>query len=235
MGGEQREGGRAAVGQGQKHPPPLQLGSERKDDCLVLGAHRQLFSPQLLLPMCQVAAVEERAATCIVRLLAFTNTCSLPEVGALVCTALGTTSWLPSRSPPVSPVSRLAQSLSWALLPRSAMRLCCLSPQLCSCFMGTAIFQHKCQENQRFPVLGKLAAHLILCCTSMDERTRDEAMKAVCQLFTFITTPSERSCIGLGPSDLQVPRPLTHIVCAPLQDCGWSRRSPKCHSSGKTS
>lgn len=61
------------------------------------------------------------------------------------------------------------------------------------------MFQHECEENQRFPVLGKLAGHLILCCTSTDQATGDEAMKAVHQLFTFITTPSERSCVGLGP------------------------------------
>ncbi|XP_031411334.1 uncharacterized protein LOC109369868 isoform X1 [Meleagris gallopavo] len=142
MGGEQQEGGRAAAGRGCKHPSALQLGSERAEGrAPVLGANRQLLSPQLLLPftMCQLAAVEERAVACIGRLLAFTNTCSLPE--------------------------------------------------LCSCFMGTAVFQHRCQENQRFPVLGKLAGHLILSCTSTNERTRDEAMKAVHQLFTFITTP----------------------------------------------
>ncbi|XP_021237642.1 maestro heat-like repeat-containing protein family member 7, partial [Numida meleagris] len=89
--------------------------------------------------MCQLAAVEERAVACIARLLAFSNTCSLPE--------------------------------------------------LCSCFTGATVFQHECEENQRFPVLGKLAGHLILCCTSTDQATGDEAMKAVHQLFTFITTP----------------------------------------------
>ncbi|POI18579.1 hypothetical protein CIB84_017677, partial [Bambusicola thoracicus] len=61
--------------------------------------------------------------------------------------------------------------------------------ELCFCFTGAAVFQHKCQENQRLPVLGKLAGHLILCCASTDERTRDEAMKAIHQIFTFITSP----------------------------------------------
>ncbi|XP_048813506.1 uncharacterized protein LOC125698775 [Lagopus muta] len=146
---------------------------------------------ELLLPftMCQQATVEERAVACIGRLLAFTNSCSSPKVGALVLTASGTASWLPSRSPPVSPASRLAHSLGWAPLPRSAVRPRCLSPQPCSCFMEIAAFQHKCQENQRFPILGKLAGHLILSCTSTDERTRDEAMKAVRQLFTLIPIP----------------------------------------------
>ncbi|XP_048813508.1 uncharacterized protein LOC125698776 isoform X2 [Lagopus muta] len=191
MGGEQQEGGRAAAGQGRKHPAPLQLGSERKDERPVPGANQLLFSPQLLLPftMCQQATVEERAVACIGRLLAFTNSCSSPKVGALVLTASGTASWLPSRSPPVSPASRLAHSLGWAPLPRSAVRPRCLSPQPCSCFMEIAAFQHKCQENQRFPILGKLAGHLILSCTSTDERTRDEAMKAVRQLFTLIPIP----------------------------------------------
>ncbi|XP_032303128.1 uncharacterized protein LOC116654007 [Coturnix japonica] len=107
---------------------------------------------ELLLPFttCQLAAVEERAVVCIARLLAFSNTCVLPE--------------------------------------------------LCTCFVGTAVFQHKCQENQRFPVLGKLVGHLILSCTSTDDRTRDEAINAVHQLFIFIAAPSERSCVGLGPS-----------------------------------
>ncbi|XP_040502380.1 maestro heat-like repeat-containing protein family member 7 isoform X4 [Gallus gallus] len=96
---------------------------------------------ELLLPFttCQLAAVEERAVACIARLLAFCNTCPLPE--------------------------------------------------LCFCFTRAAVFQHNCQENQRLPVLGKLAGHLILCCSSTDERTRDEAMKAIHQLFTFITAP----------------------------------------------
>ena len=50
----------------------------------MLWAHQQLFSPQLLLPFttCQLAAVEERAVACIARLLAFSNTCPLPEVGS---------------------------------------------------------------------------------------------------------------------------------------------------------
>ncbi|XP_021265315.1 maestro heat-like repeat-containing protein family member 7 [Numida meleagris] len=95
---------------------------------------------ELLLPFttCQLAAVEERAVACIARLLAFSNTCSLPEV--------------------------------------------------CSCFTGAVMLRHRCTENQRFPVLGKLAGHLILCCTSTDEATRDEAMKAVRQLFIFIAS-----------------------------------------------
>lgn len=162
----------------------------------MLWAQQQLFSPQLLLPFttCQLAAVEERAVVCIARLLAFSNTCVLPEVGSPGALSSGTTSWLPSQSPPVS---RLAQSLGWALLPTQP---CCLSPQLCTCFVGTAVFQHKCQENQRFPVLGKLVGHLILSCTSTDDRTRDEAINAVHQLFIFIAAPSERSCVGLGPS-----------------------------------
>ncbi|XP_042679728.1 maestro heat-like repeat-containing protein family member 7 [Centrocercus urophasianus] len=95
---------------------------------------------ELLLPFttCQLAAVEERAVACIGRLLAFSNTCSLPKV--------------------------------------------------CSCFMGAVVLRHHCTENQRFPVLGKLAGQLILCCTSTDEGTRDEAMKAVHQLFIFIAS-----------------------------------------------
>uniref|UniRef100_A0A8V1ABV0 Uncharacterized protein n=1 Tax=Gallus gallus TaxID=9031 RepID=A0A8V1ABV0_CHICK len=95
---------------------------------------------ELLLPFttCQLAAVEERAMACIARLLAFSNTCPLPEV--------------------------------------------------CSCFTGAVVLRHQCTENQRFPVLGKLAGQLILCCTSTDEGTRDEAMKAVRQLFIFIAS-----------------------------------------------
>ncbi|XP_019475512.1 uncharacterized protein LOC104913139 [Meleagris gallopavo] len=88
--------------------------------------------------MCQLVAVEERAVACIGRLLAFSNTCSLPKV--------------------------------------------------CSCFTGAVVLRHQCTENQRFPVLGKLAGQLILCCTSTDEGTRDEAMKAVHQLFIFIAS-----------------------------------------------
>lgn len=173
----------------------------------MLWAHQQLFSPQLLLPFttCQLAAVEERAVACIARLLAFCNTCPLPEVGSPGAHSSSTPSCLPSWSPSVS---RLAQSLGWAQLSRSAVRLCCLSPQLCFCFTRAAVFQHNCQENQRLPVLGKLAGHLILCCSSTDERTRDEAMKAIHQLFTFITAPGERSCVGLGPRrppDAQAP------------------------------
>jgi len=60
------------------------------------------------------------------------------------------------------------------------------------------VLRHQCTENQRFPVLGKLAGQLILCCTSTDEGTRDEAMKAVRQLFIFIASQSERSCVELG-------------------------------------
>ncbi|POI23606.1 hypothetical protein CIB84_012647, partial [Bambusicola thoracicus] len=95
---------------------------------------------ELLLPFttCQPAAVEERAMACIARLLAFCNTCPLPEV--------------------------------------------------CSCFTGAVVLRHQCTENQRFPVLGKLTGQLILCCTSTDEGTRDEAMKAVRQLFIFIAS-----------------------------------------------
>jgi len=228
MGGEQQKDGRAAAGQGCNHPLPLQPGSERKDQCPVLWAQRQLFSPQLLLPFttCQLAAVEERAMACIARLLAFSNTCPLPEVGSPGAHSSSTPSCLPSWSPSVS---RLAQSLGWAQLPRSAVHLCCLSPQVCSCFTGAVVLRHQCTENQRFPVLGKLAGQLILCCTSTDEGTRDEAMKAVRQLFIFIASQSERSCVDLGA---QVPRPLTDIVCSPLQECGCGRRIPRNHSSG---
>lgn len=106
----------------------------------MLWAHQQLFSPQLLLPFttCQLAAVEERAVACIARLLAFCNTCPLPEV--------------------------------------------------CSCFTGAVVLRHQCTENQRFPVLGKLSEHLICGAAAQDGRTRDEAMKAVHQLFIFITS-----------------------------------------------
>ncbi|XP_042679734.1 maestro heat-like repeat-containing protein family member 7 [Centrocercus urophasianus] len=95
---------------------------------------------ELLLPFttCQLAAVEERAVACIGRLLAFSNTCSLPKV--------------------------------------------------CSCFMGAVVLRHHCTENQRFPVLGKLAEHLIHGAAAQDEGTRDEAMKAIRQLFIFITS-----------------------------------------------
>ncbi|OXB78638.1 UNVERIFIED_CONTAM: hypothetical protein H355_002603 [Colinus virginianus] len=73
--------------------------------------------------------------------------------------------------------------------PMSFIRACCTHrPQVCSCFTGAVVLRHKCTENQRFPVLGKLTGHLILCCTSSDEGTRDEAMKAVCQLFIFIAS-----------------------------------------------
>ena len=195
MGGEQQKDGRAAAGQGCNHPLPLQPGSERKDQCPVLWAQRQLFSPQLLLPFttCQLAAVEERAMACIARLLAFSNTCPLPEVGSPGAHSSSTPSCLPSWSPSVS---RLAQSLGWAQLPRSAVNFCCLSPQVCSCFTGAVVLQHQCTENQRFPVLGKLSEHLICGAAAQDGRTRDEAMKAVHQLFIFITSQSERSCVG---------------------------------------
>ncbi|XP_040502495.1 uncharacterized protein LOC415934 [Gallus gallus] len=95
---------------------------------------------ELLLPFttCQLAAVEERAMACIARLLAFSNTCPLPEV--------------------------------------------------CSCFTGAVVLRHQCTENQRFPVLGKLSEHLICGAAAQDGRTRDEAMKAVHQLFIFITS-----------------------------------------------
>lgn len=62
-------------------------------------------------------------------------------------------------------------------------------------------------------MLGKLAAHLILYCTSTDEATRDETMKALHQLFIFIASPSERSCDGLSPCRPQVPRLLTDQYC----------------------
>ena len=58
------------------------------------------------------------------------------------------------------------------------------------------MFRHQCTENQRFPVLGKLAEHLIHGAAAQDEGTRDEAMKAIRQLFIFITSQSERSCVG---------------------------------------
>ncbi|XP_065605768.1 maestro heat-like repeat-containing protein family member 7 [Cyrtonyx montezumae] len=64
----------------------------------------------------------------------------------------------------------------------------CSLPEVCSCFTGAVVLRHQCTENQRFPVLGKLTGHLILCCTSTDEGTRDEAMKAVHQLFIFIAS-----------------------------------------------
>ncbi|OXB58145.1 hypothetical protein ASZ78_006917, partial [Callipepla squamata] len=64
----------------------------------------------------------------------------------------------------------------------------CSLPEVCSCFTGAVVLRHQCTENQRFPVLGKLTGHLILCCTSSDEGTRDEAMKAVRQLFIFIAS-----------------------------------------------
>ncbi|NXC49347.1 MROH7 protein, partial [Penelope pileata] len=63
----------------------------------------------------------------------------------------------------------------------------CSLPKVCSCFTGAGVLRHHCTDNQRFPTLGRLVAHLILCCTSADEGTSNEALEAVHQLFTFIT------------------------------------------------
>ncbi|NXJ13447.1 MROH1 protein, partial [Odontophorus gujanensis] len=108
---------------------------------------------ELLLPFtaCQQATVEKRAVACIARLLAFSNTCSLPKV--------------------------------------------------CSCLMQAVVLQHTCLKNQRFSLLGKLAGHLILCCTSTHKRTRHEAMEAVRQLFAFISTTG-RSLVQKDPKEL---------------------------------
>lgn len=122
MSGEQREGSGGFSRTGAWPPAwPPQQGDSWKDQCPVLRAHQQLFSPQLLLPFTQrqPEAVEERAMARIARLAAFINTCSLPQVGSPWCRQ-------PRRPRPRSaaaalPISRLAQSRGWGWGPAAPL------------------------------------------------------------------------------------------------------------------